>query len=65
MSLHDRRLCWGKFMNCGQICVAPDYILCTKVGNNKYIELGIRGAKGAPLPRLCFAQLVFVESVTK
>ena len=28
-----KRLCWGKFMNCGQICVAPDYVLCTKVGN--------------------------------
>ena len=25
-----------------------------------YLLLGIRGAKGAPLPRLCFAQLVFV-----
>lgn len=26
-----KRLCWGKFMNCGQICVAPDYVLCSKV----------------------------------
>jgi len=23
-----RRLCWGKFVNCGQTCVAPDYIMC-------------------------------------
>ena len=28
-----KRLCWGKFMNCGQICVAPDYVLCTKVSS--------------------------------
>jgi hypothetical protein len=26
-----KRLLWGKFNNCGQICVAPDYILCSKV----------------------------------
>ena len=25
-----KRLCWGKFTNCGQICVAPDYVLCSK-----------------------------------
>ncbi len=23
-----RRLAWGKFMNAGQTCIAPDYILC-------------------------------------
>jgi acyl-CoA reductase-like NAD-dependent aldehyde dehydrogenase len=23
-----RRILWGKFMNCGQTCVAPDYMLC-------------------------------------
>lgn len=22
------RIAWGKFLNCGQTCVAPDYILC-------------------------------------
>ena len=27
-----KRLLWGKFNNSGQICVAPDYILCSKVG---------------------------------
>lgn len=25
-----RRLLWGKLINCGQTCVAPDYILCSK-----------------------------------
>jgi len=24
-----KRIAWGKFMNCGQTCVAPDYILVT------------------------------------
>ncbi|XP_035241492.1 aldehyde dehydrogenase family 3 member A2-like [Anguilla anguilla] len=23
-----RRITWGKFSNCGQACIAPDYILC-------------------------------------
>lgn len=25
-----RRLVWGKFVNNGQTCVAPDYILCSR-----------------------------------
>ena len=29
-----KRLLWGKFNNSGQICVAPDYILCSKVGEH-------------------------------
>eukprot|EP01118_Nematostelium_gracile_P008689 TRINITY_DN2880_c0_g1_i1.p1 TRINITY_DN2880_c0_g1~~TRINITY_DN2880_c0_g1_i1.p1 ORF type:complete len:507 (+),score=163.91 TRINITY_DN2880_c0_g1_i1:154-1521(+) len=30
MDVAVRRITWGKFMNCGQTCVAPDYILCHK-----------------------------------
>lgn len=26
--LAARRIVWGKFLNCGQTCVAPDYVLC-------------------------------------
>lgn len=25
-----KKICWGKFINCGQTCVAPDYILVPK-----------------------------------
>lgn len=28
LSLAARRIVFGKFVNCGQTCVAPDYILC-------------------------------------
>ena len=28
--LAARRIVWGKFLNCGQTCVAPDYILCER-----------------------------------
>ena len=27
IDLAARRIIWGKFINCGQTCVAPDYIL--------------------------------------
>lgn len=30
ISLAARRIVFGKFLNCGQTCVAPDYILCDK-----------------------------------
>jgi aldehyde dehydrogenase (NAD+) len=36
MMVTARRICWAKFMNAGQICVAPDYLLVTpevKVGD--------------------------------
>lgn len=26
-----RRILWGKFLNTGQTCVAPDYVLCTEL----------------------------------
>ncbi|XP_078278167.1 aldehyde dehydrogenase family 3 member A2-like isoform X2 [Rhinoraja longicauda] len=25
-----RRIAWGRYTNCGQTCIAPDYILCNK-----------------------------------
>lgn len=28
--LAAKRIVWGKYLNCGQTCVAPDYILCHK-----------------------------------
>ena len=30
LKLAARRIVFGKFLNCGQTCVAPDYILCHK-----------------------------------
>lgn len=34
-----RRILWGKFLNTGQTCVAPDYLLCTKRVATKFIEV--------------------------
>lgn len=36
--LTARRIVFGKFLNCGQTCVAPDYILCHKEIKEKLIE---------------------------
>ena len=32
-----RRIIWGKYVNSGQTCLAPDYILCTKKAESKLI----------------------------
>lgn len=32
------RITWGKFTNCGQTCIAPDYILCNASIQNRLIE---------------------------
>lgn len=36
--LAAKRIVFGKFLNCGQTCVAPDYILCDKSVKEKLIE---------------------------
>lgn len=32
-----RRIMWGKCINAGQTCIAPDYLLCTKEVQEKFI----------------------------
>jgi len=36
ITLASRRIMWGKLANCGQTCIAPDYVLCHE---SKYDEL--------------------------
>ena len=38
IALAAKRIVFGKFLNCGQTCVAPDYILCDK--SVKYTLIG-------------------------
>ena len=33
-----RRIVFGKYLNCGQTCVAPDYVLCHESIKDKFIE---------------------------
>ncbi|XP_032072163.1 aldehyde dehydrogenase family 3 member A2 [Thamnophis elegans] len=34
-----RRIAWGKYMNCGQTCIAPDYILCSPSIQKTVVEI--------------------------
>ncbi len=34
-----RRIAWGKFINAGQICVSPDYLLIDKKVEDRFLEL--------------------------
>ena len=38
ISLAARRIVFGKYLNCGQTCVAPDYILCEQSVKDKFIN---------------------------
>ena len=38
LKLAARRIVFGKFLNCGQTCVAPDYILCEEFVKDELIE---------------------------
>ncbi|MDV7139007.1 aldehyde dehydrogenase [Maribacter sp. TH_r10] len=38
LSLAAKRIVWGKFLNAGQTCIAPDYILVHNSVKNKLIE---------------------------
>lgn len=37
IEIATRRILWGKFLNAGQTCIAPDYLLCTKEVQDEFI----------------------------
>jgi len=37
INIAARRIIWGKMVNCGQTCIAPDYVLCNKTTQEKFI----------------------------
>ncbi|MBQ8731158.1 MAG: aldehyde dehydrogenase [Lachnospiraceae bacterium] len=46
IKLAAKRIVFGKFLNCGQTCVAPDYILCDeKIANDLISELKVETVK--------------------
>lgn len=38
LKLAAKRIVWGKFINCGQTCIAPDYILVHESVKDEFIE---------------------------
>ena len=39
LALAARRIAFGKYLNCGQTCVAPDYLLCHASVRDRFVEL--------------------------
>ncbi len=37
-----RRIVWGKFLNCGQTCVAPDYVLVHQKVKERFLKAVVR-----------------------
>ena len=42
IGLAAKRIVFGKYLNCGQTCVAPDYILCEKSVKDAFIKAVMR-----------------------
>ncbi len=45
IKLAAKRIVFGKYLNCGQTCVAPDYILCDKSIKDKFVTEIIKEIK--------------------
>lgn len=45
IKLAAKRLVWGKYLNCGQTCVAPDYVLCHSSIKEKFLKAVIEEIK--------------------
>ncbi len=46
VELAARRIVFGKFLNCGQTCVAPDYVYVHKDVKDAFLEAVLRQVKG-------------------
>lgn len=46
IELSAKRIMWGKLMNAGQICVAPDYILVNKKVKDSFIKAAVKQIRG-------------------
>ena len=45
IKLASKRIVWGKYLNCGQTCVAPDYILCERSIKDEFVAEIIKQIK--------------------
>ncbi len=45
ISLAAKRIVFGKYLNCGQTCVAPDYILCERSVKDSFVKAVISEIK--------------------
>ena len=45
IKLAAKRIVFGKYLNCGQTCVAPDYILCERSVKESFVKAVIAEIK--------------------
>lgn len=45
LKLAAKRIVFGKYLNCGQTCVAPDYIMCEKSAKDRFVKYVIEEIK--------------------
>ena len=45
IKLAAKRIVWGKYLNCGQTCVAPDYILCERSIKDEFVTEVVKQIK--------------------
>lgn len=45
LELAAKRICWAKFLNAGQTCVAPDYVLVSNDVEEEFVKLAIKYTK--------------------
>jgi aldehyde dehydrogenase (NAD+) len=64
-----RRIAWGKFINCGQTCVSPDYILIDKKIEDSFLCYLVQEIKsfygGNPEESADFARVISRESTLR
>jgi aldehyde dehydrogenase (NAD+) len=64
-----KRIAWGKFINCGQTCVSPDYILIDKKVKDRFLELIVKEVRqfysDSPEKSSDFARVISAESVQR
>jgi aldehyde dehydrogenase (NAD+) len=64
-----RRIAWGKFMNSGQTCVCPDYLLIDKKVKDKFLDLITKEINSFygdnPEKSVDFARVISSDNVTR
>ena len=62
IKLSAKRIVFGKYLNCGQTCVAPDYILCEKSIKDEFVSEVVKQVKKqygeAPLENKDYGKII-------
>lgn len=58
LKVASKRIIWGKLLNAGQTCIAPDYVLVHEDVKDKFIEEIIREAKDVVSKKKQFSKII-------